>query len=388
MTLGWFFSGMIWMYQGSKPLVGFVVVLLLSSLPWLKGNAKALFDGGPYNRWLHLLFITALFIVGSYLTYGASSQELRSLLVACVFLFAIKDMKLSLRHLQTLLFISSISAFILTVYFVYILQVDRMGLPTNPIPLASHYSLLILLALAMTQIQYQDKNRVVLYAAAALCGFALMYTESRGPILACVAVVVLLFGLRLWRQFCLKQFLILIAIASLAGIVAMYLLAERIDYTLGEVDRIARGDLDSSIGLRLQMYVAGWEIFKNHPWLGVGRVLPEHVQGSELTELAYRFVTNGHLHNNFIDKLASSGGTGFTLLALALCLPCYFAYTLPSQYRALIVLVCVLYILLCMLDSPFKNGDTAVLYFVTIGLLLKVISTENENPLLPKTPVS
>ncbi len=57
------------------------------------------------------------------------------------------------------------------------------------------------------------------------------------------------------------------------------------------------------------MAQAGWEIFKSHPWFGVG---PQRVQGEFEAILKKRGVVNapfytGHLHNNFIQIAAERG---------------------------------------------------------------------------------
>lgn len=71
----------------------------------------------------------------------------------------------------------------------------------------------------------------------------------------------------------------------------------------------------SSNAARLEMARAGWEMFKQHPWFGVG---PGRVEAEFAAILKARGVTNPpfylkHLHNNFIQIAAERGA--FALLA-------------------------------------------------------------------------
>ncbi|MFA0465161.1 hypothetical protein AB4458_28875, partial [Vibrio sp. 10N.261.45.F1] len=80
----WLAIGIIWMPQGNKPLVALVLIAAIIhmfsyGLFQIKSNFKN-------NVWLWGILFAGMFTAISYVTYGASSQELRGLLVTTVLL--------------------------------------------------------------------------------------------------------------------------------------------------------------------------------------------------------------------------------------------------------------------------------------------------------------
>lgn len=335
------------------------------------------------NYWLIGLLGSALLVGISYFTHGASSQELRGLLVALVYLSVLPKDFITARRAQSFVFIASIACFILSIWFLFVVPTDRLLWPTNPIPLAIHQGTIYLLALAMLITPFKGRKLWVLVATMIFSGFSMLPTESRGAILGVLSLSIFMLLVYLFRKkVCLKHLLVILIVMFLGVFMAKDPLTSRVSDTLTEIQRIKSGDMNSSIGLRVQMYLAGIELFLQKPVVGHGEVsskyAKEHAPG--YTKKAYRYM-NGHFHNNYIDKLAKSGLIGMFFLSFLLVYPLYLA---GSRYKGcfwVLVLPSLYYITTSFFDSPFRNGDTTVLYLIVIGMTLHVASS-NQNKVI------
>ncbi len=387
--LVWLYAGMIWLPQGSKPLVAIVLISFFFMI-FIEG-AKELFEGVKRNIWFWIIAISSFFAITSYQFHDYSSQEMRALLISLFFLFLCSTHRVSLLNIQWLLLISSLSSVILSFIYAFYFDYGRDGLPTNAIPLATHQGYLALTLLGLLCVDFIGKNKVIILSSVALLVFSMVITESRGPLIGLILVLLLILSRLFIKKKASRYVIIFLAsVMMLTILISFDLFSSRFEQTFGELHKIANGNLDSSIGLRLQMYFAGWEVFKEYPIFGSGGIHLEDIKGLGLTELGTYYVTTGHLHNNFIDKLAISGLVGFSFLLLVFFYPIYFAFKYSGKYSPIILYPTVFWIFSCLSDAPFRNGDTAVLYFISIGLFISAIKLEsrNENILLSKTPNS
>lgn len=387
--LVWLYAGMMWVPQGNKPLVVLVLLSFFSVL-FIEGPKK-LFESVRNNTWFWIVTISSIFAITSYQFHGYSSQEMRALLVALFFLFICSSQRISLLNIQWLCVISSLSSIVLSFIYFFYLDSGRNSLPTNAIPLATHQGFLALSLLGLLCVNFVGKNRPVILFSVLLLTFSTLVTESRGPILGLVLVSLAILSVFFIKGESSRYTKILMAVGFLSVIFFSFdFLSLRVDQTLTELSRIRHNDLDSSIGLRLQMYFAGWEVFKQYPIFGSGNIKIEDINTLGLTDLGIHFATKSHLHNNFIDKLATSGLLGFTLLSIFFIYPIYYAFKYSGKYYHIILYPTLFWGFVCLTDAPFRNGDTAVLYFISIGLFISAIKLEsrNENTLLSKTPNS
>lgn len=77
----------------------------------------------------------------------------------------------------------------------------------------------------------------------------------------------------------------------------------------------------SSLGYRLVYWRTGWEVFRAHPWLGVGSE-DDMVAVGQMVGLGDRLAQrHSHVHNTFLQHLVSGGVPKLLLLSLVLILP-------------------------------------------------------------------
>ena len=383
-TVVWLFAGMIWMPQGNKPLAAMAIICFISSIPIFISHSKSFIFG--YSGWSKLLLILSVLSSFHYFFHGGSSQEVRALWTAFVILVVSQIHKVQVRDVQYLVLLSSLSSGFMMLYYALVLDAGRMDFPTNPIPLATHQSFLSIIALSFLFYDFRGKSYTAIIVSFLFFFISVLLTQSRGPIAVTIALAIFIFSILLYkREIPLRVggcFFVIFLTVVWFGFNDLLV---RYYATINEWNMLRDGNFDSSMGWRLQMYIAGWEVFISNPWLGVGTITIEDVEKVNLTREGIAYVTNGHLHNNYIDKLATSGLLGFVALLVLFFYPVYECFHESYGFKLLIVLPIICWGLCCLIDSPFRNGDTAVLYFVVIGFLLKSISLENENFILPET---
>ncbi|OEE33089.1 hypothetical protein A1QO_10435 [Vibrio genomosp. F10 str. ZF-129] len=379
LPLLWLAAGIIWFPQGNKPMVAIVLIVVLfyvfgHGLSDIKRNFQS-------SYWLGGILISALFVTISYKTYGASTQELRGLLIALVYLSVLPNNFLSWKNAQTLLCVAAMASFILSIWYFLIVPTDRIHWPTNPVPLAAHQGLVSLLSLGLLLTSFDGKKPWVLSFSMLLSGFSMLPTQSRGVIVGVAAVYFLAcILLILQKKISYKNIVFSLVLMLICGALVKDVLMDRVNDTFEEVESIKSGNLDTSIGWRLQMYQAGIDLFVQKPILGHGEISSEYAEENApgYTTSAYGYMA-GHLHNNYIDKLAKSGFVGFSLLLFILFYPLYLGVFKYKNGFWLLALPSLHFIIFSMVDSPFRNGDTAVLYLIVIGLVIHSLSSVNQD---------
>lgn len=371
LPLFWILVVQFWLGQGSKPLVAITLLVAICSAILYSKNRE-----GPNcfeDAWVWIMLLLSFFAAISYEFHGFSSQELRATMIGLVFFFIYRNGVVKLVDIQNLCILSVLSSTVLVIYYIFILSGNRDNLPSNALILASIQGFSIILLLALNCVAYQGKRPKVIASMAFISFLAMFFVGSRGPLLTVLIIVLAVLIKMLIRDRQYKGlFSISVMIIFSIFVMSKYnVVSERIDYTLHEYQQVSQGNMDTSIGLRLQMYQAGIDFFVDSPLLGIGGDKEDNLDKLSFipTASGEQFIVNAHLHNNYIDKAASSGLVGVVLFMLVLMYPLF-----NSKYRLspIVFLPVVYFAFICLFDSPFRNGDLAVMYFVYIGVLLKL----------------
>lgn len=373
----WIFAGLMWLPQGNKPLV--VIMLICSVFLFIKEKLEGLRNKVNNDMWLKLIFFGMFFGCVSYYYYGFSSQELRALIIGGVFFLVYDEKHIKMKDVQYLLFIGAISATVLSLYVVFILHGDRYDLPSNAVPLASHQGFIAISLVSLLFFDFEGKDNRGIVVSTFLTFSSLFITASRGPIVVLAMMLISISILSIFKKGISRKMLAMsVVVISIIFYMGGFLLQDRMLDTIQEIELIRQGYLDTSIGLRIQMLVAGVETFLSNPMFGVGSVGLQNFAGDffDYTPSAISFITNGHLHNNYIDKLAVSGLVGFFVFSLLLIYPLYKSYYTEGNERLLVILPVTYFILISLFDAPFRNGDTAVLYLVMVGVYMSLVKSK------------
>lgn len=291
------------------------------------------------RRWAHLLLQPTnlpaiLFILWLPLTATASSAPNYTLasaftIVACVLTcaYVFARFPASTVFLTILASVTLFCAISIVVYFVlpefghyvYWLNEERFVSPrlagiagsANNMALIASFGIILIALEARTLYRI---NPLSLPAATAICGAALVMTNSRMALAMTCAIVAMMWLLN-WRRLYAGLF-----IASTGLLAAIAILPFGQDALLKAVSRSGTvGEVTSFTG-RTEIWYTVLKLAQLQPWMGYGYgssvfVLPEHTD-------AIGFATS-HAHNLFLQLLLTTGGVGLllflaTMLALGI----------------------------------------------------------------------
>jgi O-antigen ligase len=130
----------------------------------------------------------------------------------------------------------------------------------------------------------------------AAIGLSIFLSFTRGVWLGCFVGVVYLVARRFPRWLWVLPVLVVVGY-----FVSPRMIRERVNQAL-------HPSSDRSVSIRFEMWHAGWEMIKRHPWVGVGpnnvpEVYPLYLPPGKTPEIGY----HDHLHDNFIQLAAERG---------------------------------------------------------------------------------
>lgn len=380
LPLLWIVTGMFWSSNGDKTLVAFAVMAIIYSLiRWPLVFITNLRE----CKWNKIIIICMMFALGSYLTHGFGSREMRALMVSGLFLLSLPSGLINRFFLRNLLLLAAVNCFLISLYFTHILPTSRDMWPVNAIPFGIYSALICVICLAFFSILSRQRDQYLMLGGFFLSLLATLLTQSRGVILALGIVLVLIgfYFIFVERRFTLKMSILILLLSATGLFFSAPALLERYQSTQQEIQTIREGDLDTSIGLRIQMYQKGLGIAKDAIWFGHGKtlqpymdkLLEKHVISYDL----HKYMSM-NFHNGFIEKVVTSGVVGLLLMLTLLCYPIFVYWRKKNNLLFASSMVAILYIAANMTDTPFTNGQSFISYLVFIGLLLNCYRTENQ----------
>lgn len=379
LPLLWIVTGMFWFSNGDKTLVVFAVIAVLSTLIRLP---RVFADNLQECTWSKIIVICMIFALGSYLTHGFGSREMRALMVSGLFLLSLPKGIVNISLLKNLLFLAAINCFFISLYFTQIVPTSRAMWPVNAIPFATHAALICVICLAFFSILSRQRDQYLMLGGFFLSLLATLLTQSRGVILALGIVLVLIgfYFIFVERRFTLKMSILILLLSTTGLFFSAPALLDRYQSTQQEIQTIREGDLDTSIGLRIQMYQKGLGIAKDAIWFGHGKtlqpymdkLLEKHVISYDL----HKYMSM-NFHNGFIEKVVTSGVVGLLLMLTLLCHPIFVYWRKKNNLLFASSMVAILYIAANMTDTPFTNGQSFISYLIFIGLLFNCCRTED-----------
>ncbi|QNR99201.1 O-antigen ligase family protein [Stenotrophomonas sp. 169] len=257
----------------------------------------------------------------------------------------------------------------------------RADLFTNAIVLADMVVMLLVLALFCRP--HGVRGWAWGLPAAALGCATLVLTGSRGALLALLAVFLVMALTLRWGSL-QRRLLILAALLGLS-VVAVVSVPElrhqvRLTELHSDVQRLERGDADSSAGARVERLQVAWDTFLDHPLTGVGvghfdnamQRLP--VCRDDPLEARCHL---GHAHNDLAEWGATQGVLGALLLLAVYGVPLWLFLGLHrhsgrATFRgpaAAGVMIVVCYVLCGLTQSMFAHQITASFYASIVGVL-------------------
>ncbi|EKO3374495.1 O-antigen ligase family protein [Vibrio fluvialis] len=374
------FALMIWFEGASKVLVITTVISLLSFGISFRKRLKSTLIGNLRQPFHILIWVFTLFIFVQSFLHGVSSREIRALLCLSVIALYFPFHTIQPLYYKAIVFLGCVTIFANSIYFNIIVGTSRWAGVINPIPYASIAALLALLSIHFSLVTENIRKKILFGVFVILPVISLVLTESRGVWLAFACALLVLF-LNKFRFTFKKVALLLILLSSVVFMLSGSFIDERIEQTRNEFVQIQEGNMNTSIGLRIQMWQAAVKLAEGNWLLGLGN---EHFEKLELlykqrkiSKTLYDYHPP-HYHNQFIDSVVKSGLIGLVFLLLLLMLPLYLIRNTNKSTKNIVTSVVALYVVMGLTDAPFYNGQTFILYVLTMLVLLNSASQPSD----------
>ncbi len=365
----WSFTGLLLLRNGDKLMVVAIVVSIIATL--LNYGIDSI-KQNIHDKGLWLVLTVTGYAVFSYYYHGASSREMRTLLGTTLLLLTFPRELINARILKWLTVLGSIIVFLSTYYFSIVLHLPRGHWPINAVPHGTMGATIIVLVLVFLINANNYRDRIILAFALLMSVSGLVMNPTRGVWLALIiAVVIILISKLKTKKINWKDTLMALVILSLGIYTVKPKLEQRIiNKSQAEIKLIQAGSLNSSAGIRLQLWMAAPKIISEGLILGSGenhQLLLKNlaVQGF-ITKKVTRF---SHYHNQYLDRLVKGGLMGLILLFAVFTYPLFFTST--GINRQIAIAVVTVYAVAGLTDVPLNHGAPLFMYLLLMFTLQK-----------------
>ncbi|WP_166645476.1 O-antigen ligase family protein [Photobacterium lutimaris] len=371
LPLIWCFSGVFAFANGDKILNVLVPLVVIARLCFL--GHKDILSNIKQNKFLWLLVANLLFAIVAFFTYGVSSSRFRILSLSVLYLSILPPSYLKGISFRNLVWLLSASL----VLFLILQHLDsnlfnRGQWSINPIRIGIISAFLVNANLYYAITEKEKTYKYIALGLAIFALFPLILSASRGPWLAFGAGALMLFARTLNTK--VLSFRVILGSALILLSVTVMLrqpIAHRIDATLYEVQQIQSDNMETSIGLRLQMWKAGIEIIKSHWLLGVGDTGQQEIKEQMANEnfISHEAARYAHLHNQWMDDLANYGVFGLVAILLLILYPLYSSK--GAETKTLVWILISVYLTVSLTDVPLERAHPLAFYLFSMYMLLR-----------------
>ncbi|OBT03922.1 hypothetical protein A9257_19115 [Vibrio cyclitrophicus] len=378
----WAVSGLFIIHNGDKILVALIIISLITKI--LCSLVKIDNIKIEYNNIIILILICTAYATFKYYQNGYSSSEIRVLISTLLYSSISFPKKIRYKTLILITTISSIYISYQTINIIEIKNLSRYELPLNAIPYANFLGLLSLITLYLS---YISKSRAL--SAISVFNFILLsinvvLVDTRGTWLALIIAYVAIIAIIFIRKKSWKITLISIFLFSTIVILSYPVIESRIDRSMTEIKQLKEGDLHSSWGIRLQLWIIGYNIIEdNKSWLGLGqtahlKIIDDLLKKKEVLR-ALNWFDNKNFHNSIIDRTVKYGFIGTFLYFLVLLIPFIHGIRhFRSNYSPLLLIMPIFIFSAGLSYIPLSHPGTYFLYLFTSIILINKIKLEKE----------
>ena len=312
---------------------------------------------------LTLLLLTTYSLFGYYF-YPDGSRDIRALLCLLFYFTIIPHNEIKIKNLVYILVIAGVFSFLNTSYYTYFLQLNRETGFLNPNIYAGLTGALAVAAFSLLLTGY---NKILCSISYALLLSSTLLTQSRTVISVTIVISFLL--LILSKRISIKNILIFLSLMILPLYIFNHQIESRYNTTKEEIRSLETGNLNSSMGLRLEMWQYAPTVITENLLIGVGGEHKEYLKKAykqgEISKELYKFNPPGY-HNEIINRMVKNGLIGTLLLLMFYIIPIYQGSKQTLDKKLLLWAVTGFYIISGVTLSPLTQGSTILLY----GLLV------------------
>lgn len=360
-------SGFVFIEDGDKRMVIVAIISILTSLITYK---LQIIKSNCRNPIIWVAVVLAIYAGTMHHVQGGSPGLIRAYACASLLMLFFPRQLLTQRFLVMLSLIGSATLFTNSAYYSLYLNLDRTFGLLNPIPYSTIAASISILSFFHLLEARSKKLKLASFIALTLSISCVILSLTRGIWLALIVTMATMLLITAWRKKSIGSYS-LISVLILTGFYFTFehSVANRIDRTFYELNQINNGNMNTSIGQRLQLWRASFLLAGESPWFGLGsghsvalqRLYDERIVSQQLIELK-----NQHYHNQMIDYTVKLGVFGTSLLLLLYLVPIYLAVKKRTPYLSFIIGFVVLYFVAGLTDVPLNHAETILMYLMLI----------------------
>ncbi|XEI34680.1 O-antigen ligase family protein [Aeromonas veronii] len=231
----------------------------------------------------------------------------------------------------------------------------------------------------------------MLGAVSGLTGSFLSGTRGGWILLPVVIVSILMMYRKVITNNERKGLLFLLAIIVTMVLTPQTGMLKRFDAAKVDIEQYIDGtNLNTSLGIRFQLWGSAFDSFKEKPFFGWGQnglrdSQKQQLKENKISEFIYNF--NYHAHNQYLEAMAKRGVVGLLVLLAMLCIPILLVKKkIPIMDPASDAYCgCVLVIVTCLttadynLSQAYFAHNSGITFFVFSLVLALSVSINNEN---------
>ncbi len=239
--------------------------------------------------------------------------------------------------------------------------------------------------IALTSLLFYEKRprwRAAYIGAGLFMGYAFYLNGTRGAWIAfgivLLAAPLIISGMNLREKVVYYAVLLLFA----GAVSQMPFFKNKVSEIEVYTQRNEEGDLQNTLGKRIEMWKASGKMFFRNPVLGVGlggwnKALNEMAARKEAPDYILKY---NQTHNIYLDVLSTRGLLGFVTFVVVIFYPVFFAWKNSNRenemYRTLLVFATIAFIVSGMTDTLVYIRGVFISYTIFVGLSLAVLVRE------------
>ena len=366
----WTFTGMFLYPNGKKAMVAIVLIAAITSL--YKYGINHIKDNLKNNKFIWLLAASSIFAILADSYYGYSTSQLRAFVSLFVYFSILPTQLNSKIELKSLTLTGAATSLIYLL--IQMLVYDNYGRTwtINPLPYATFICSIAIMSLYFLLHSNSFKQRALWLIAFITTLLPIFYSQARGLWLALsVAILLLVIKSFINNKKSILLLIPLILVTAIPTYLASDKITQRIEQTISETKQISAANLNTSIGMRLQMWKAALYLSTESPIIGVG---DKHIAyKKELAEqgiISSSIIHYSHYHNQFLNELVKYGVIGLLLLLFSIFLPIYYYLKVENQYKRPAIWVLLIFLIASLTDVPFQHAQPITFYFIVMYIAL------------------
>ncbi|WP_281630257.1 O-antigen ligase family protein [Vibrio sp. St2] len=355
----------IFNFTDTKSLVSRVtVIVIVYSIVRYRQFIKSNFNQNNYKKFFLASILVFAYFSIMHFWRGDNFGLPRTLLTCIIYLSVVPWSKFSNSWFYNAIIFSAYVCGVNAIFEYYYLNVSRVGMATNPIPYALYCSFVSLSSFSLVKIYRNKLMQGICIVGFLVALWALVLTDSRGVWVAYPIVMMFV----IYRSFNALS-LVKLGGVTLIGLSIIYMsfkpmIDERINRTVVEFHSISKGNYETSLGARLDLWALGVDVWQKQSIVGEGDIMLEEGIRKVPNRMAYR---QPHLHNQYIDTLARYGSVGLFIMMVWLFNP--VRLNKAREGDSIITQVLVMLVAIAGLsDVPFHHTHVVYLFTLVVGL--------------------